>query len=137
MPGLDAEQIDMWDYWDESPPKTDPATTMDNVQEFAKVTGQSPNPEMSADLMMEEWAEWHKAFNYESEVEELKELADLVYVIYGYANSRGWNLDEAIMRVHHNNIGRCLQPDGTVKRRGDGKILKNLDYPAVDLSDLV
>jgi len=36
-----------------------------------------------------------------------------------------------------NNMGRCMQPDGSVKRREDGKIIKNKDYPAVDLSDLI
>jgi hypothetical protein len=46
-------------------------------------------------------------------------------------------LDEAVRRVHENNLGRCIQPDGSVQRRADGKILKNKDYPAVDLSDLV
>ena len=40
-------------------------------------------------------------------------------------------------RVHTNNLGRCTQPDGTVHRRADGKIMKNLDYPKVNLQDLV
>jgi predicted HAD superfamily Cof-like phosphohydrolase len=70
-------------------------------------------------------------------VKELKELADLTYVIFGYARVRGWNLLEAVSRVHENNMGRCVQPDGSIKRREDGKVLKNPDYPAVDLSDLV
>jgi len=64
-------------------------------------------------------------------------LADLVYVIYGFANAKGWDLDEAIRRVHVNNLGRCIQPDGTIQRRVDGKILKNKDYPKVNLEDLV
>jgi len=49
---------------------------------------------------------------------------------------RVW-LDEAVRRVHENNVGRCVQPDGTVKRREDNKILKNKDFPKVDLSDLL
>jgi predicted HAD superfamily Cof-like phosphohydrolase len=67
----------------------------------------------------------------------LKELSDLVYVVFGLANAKGWDLMEAVRRVHANNMGRCMQPDGSVKRREDGKIIKNKDYPAVDLSDLV
>ena len=67
----------------------------------------------------------------------LKELADLVYVAYGFAVTFGWNLDESVKRVHENNIGRMKQPDGSIKRREDGKILKNKTYPKVDLSDLV
>ena len=60
-----------------------------------------------------------------------------MYVIYGYANVRGWDLDEAVRRVHENNIGRCIQPDGSIQRREDGKILKNKDFPKVELGDLV
>lgn len=145
MPGLDAEQLEMWDYWDEAQPTPEPdkTTTMDKVREFAKVTGQKPNPDTYAILIREEYYEWvderylHVFEDLVNSRDELKELSDLVYVIYGYANARGWNLDEAIKRVHENNIGRCVQPDGSIKRREDGKILKNPDYPAVDLSDLV
>jgi len=60
-----------------------------------------------------------------------------VYVLYGYALAMGYDLDTAVERVHENNVGRCVQPDGTVKRREDGKILKNKDFPRVDLSDLL
>ena len=67
----------------------------------------------------------------------LKELADLVYVAYGFAVTFGWNLDESVKRVHENNIGRMKQPDGTIKYREDGKVEKNKTYPKVDLSDLV
>lgn len=67
----------------------------------------------------------------------LKELADLVYVAYGFAVTFGWNLDEAVGRVHDNNVGRMKQPDGTIKYRPDGKVEKNKTYPKVDLSDLV
>jgi len=77
---------------------------------------------------------WEKV---EFEADEPKLLADLVYVIYGYANACGYDLDEAIRRVHANNLGRCVQPDGSILRREDGKIIKNKVYPKVDLSDLV
>ena len=145
MPGLDAEQLEMWDYWDEAQPTPEPdkTTTMDKVREFAEVMGQKPDPEMSATLVREEFLEWSEErylYNYggsSNHKDELKELSDLVYVIYGYANARGWNLDEAIKRVHENNIGRCVQPDGSIKRRADGKIIKNPDFPAVILDDLV
>jgi hypothetical protein len=152
--GLDAEQIEMWEYWHpEGPPSTakkaklrcyDP---MDMVKEFAKVTGQEPKVGLYEKLIYEEYEEWldesevERGVTYKGEPhnpqKELKELSDVVYVIFGYANARGWDLMEAIRRVHQNNIGRCLQPDGTVHRREDGKILKNKDYPKVDLSDLV
>lgn len=100
------------------------------VQEFMYKTGQVPDPMLYAKLIEEEFKEWTEATSVK---EKLKELADLVYVIYGYARSMSYDLDEAIYRVHENNLGRCIQPDGTVKRREDGKILKNKDYPKVDL----
>ena len=116
---------------------SDSLGVMGMVKEFAETMGQEPNPELSADLIMEEYDEWVESFEFSSEVEELKELSDLVYVIYGYASVRGWNLDEAVRRVHENNIGRCIQPDGSINRSETGKILKNKDYPKVELGDLV
>jgi predicted HAD superfamily Cof-like phosphohydrolase len=87
-----------------------------------------------ADDVSLEYGSWEKV---EFEKDEPKFLADLVYVIYGYANSKGYDLDEALRRVHANNLGRCIQPDGSILRREDGKIIKNKDYPKVELGDLV
>ena len=65
-----------------------------------------------------------------------KELADLVYVTYGYAASFGWDLDEAVRRVHVSNMSK-LGPDNTPLKRPDGKVLKGPNYKKPDLSDLV
>jgi predicted HAD superfamily Cof-like phosphohydrolase len=108
------------------------------VDEFAKTTEQATDPDLSANLIREEYYEWHhEFFKSAPAVKELKELSDLTYVIFGYARARGWDLLEAVQRVHENNIGRCIQPDGSVQRRADGKIMKNSDYPSVVLDDLV
>lgn len=114
---------------------TEPRTVMYMVREFATITEQTPDELLYERLIVEEYEEWKKEVFRGAD--ELKELADLVYVIYGYANARGYDLDEAVSRVHVNNIGRCIQPDGSIKRREDGKILKNPDYPKVSLEDLV
>lgn len=114
---------------------TKPQTVMDMVREFATATEQVPNTMLYARLMEEEMEEWREEPG--GTVGELKELADLVYVCYGYANAMGYDLDEAVARVHENNVGRCIQPDGTIKRREDGKIMKNPDYPKVQLEDLI
>lgn len=105
------------------------------VAQFYKTAGFSPSSTTSATLMGEEYTEW--LASPQGTTEELKELADLVYVIYGYAQSLGYDLDEALYRVHSNNLGRMYQPDGTIKRREDGKVIKNPDYPKVDLRDLI
>jgi len=135
------DQIDEWEesesYYSGVEPETrDHMTVSEMVKEFAKVTEQQPTPSLYVKLIGEELDEWAKEGMIRSE-NDLKELADLVYVIYGYANAMKYDLDEAVRRVHENNIGRCVQPDGTVKRRADGKIEKNKDYPKVNLSDLV
>jgi len=36
----------------------------------------------------------------------LKELSDLVYVCYQYAANMGWDLDEAMFRVHQSNMSK-------------------------------
>lgn len=109
-------------------------TPTDMVREFAKVTGQTTDAQLYTTLIHEEYGEWQKEVD---PVAELKELADLLYVIYGYANARGWGIQEALFRVHKNNLERIIQPDGSIKRREDGKILKRANPPKVDLSDLV
>jgi hypothetical protein len=65
----------------------------------------------------------------------LKELADLVYVCYQYAENMGWFLDEALNRVHLSNMSK-LDKDGKPIYRDDGKVLKGPDYKPPDLSDL-
>ncbi len=66
----------------------------------------------------------------------LKELADLVYVCYQYAENMGWFLDEALNRVHESNMSK-LDEDGKPIYRDDGKVLKGPNYKPPDLSDLI
>jgi predicted HAD superfamily Cof-like phosphohydrolase len=124
----------MLEYYDPLP-VVHPKTPMDMVQEFATKTKQKPDPTLYGRLIEEEYKEWHQEAL--DKAAELKELADLVYVIYGYANAHGYDLDEAVRRVHENNLGRCIQPDGSIKRREDGKIIKNPNFPKVYLGDLI
>ena len=65
----------------------------------------------------------------------LKELADLVYVCYQYAENMGWPLDEALDRIHLSNLSK-LDEDGEPIYRDDGKVLKGPNYKPPDLSDL-
>jgi NTP pyrophosphatase (non-canonical NTP hydrolase) len=69
------------------------------------------------------------------EAETLKEMADLVYVVYQLAAAMAWNLDEALDRVHQSNLSKLV--DGKPLRREDGKILKGPRYQPPDLRDLV
>ena len=66
----------------------------------------------------------------------LKELADLVYVCYQYAANMGWDLDEAMDRVHKSNMSK-LDDNGNPIFREDGKVLKSKNYQPPTLTDLV
>ena len=66
----------------------------------------------------------------------LKELADLVYVCYQYAANMGWDLDEAMYRVHESNMSK-LDDHGNPILREDGKVLKGPNYSPPNLEDLV
>ena len=66
----------------------------------------------------------------------LKELADLVYVAYQYAAAAGWDLDEALTRVHKSNLSK-LDDDLRPIKRADGKVIKGPNYQPAILIDLV
>ena len=93
-------------------------------------------------LIVEEFKEFLEAEgllfrkNLEIESEALKELADLVYVCYQYAENMGWLLDEALDRVHLSNMSK-LDEKGKPIYRDDGKVLKGPNYKPPTLTDLV
>ena len=68
-------------------------------------------------LIVEEYNEFIEADgqlwrdNNNIDAEALKELADLVYVAYQYAENMGWFLDEALNRLHISNMSK-LGDDG-------------------------
>ena len=141
---ITAEDIDAFkDIQDQFREWVETPNIMQMVEDFRFTAGQDKNPFVSKTLVVEEYLEWSaEAFNLVvhkrySKEDELKELADLVYVIFGYANSLGWDLNEAVKRIHENNMGRMYQPDGTIEYRKDGKVMKNESYPKVNLEDLV
>lgn len=134
-----------WEHWTPdhmdvtfTPPRRSP---MDMVEEFRSTMKQDKIPFTAGRLIREEYIEWETEYlknGMDSNVEaEFKELCDLLYVIYGYANCMGWDIEEGLERVHKNNMARCIQPDGSIKYREDGKVMKNPDAPKVQLGDLI
>ena len=93
------------------------------------------------DLIVEEFKEFIEAegmlFRHGRNAKEecLKELADLVYVCYQYAENMGWFLDEALDRVHLSNMSK-LGEDGKPIYREEGKVLKGPNYKPPTLEDL-
>lgn len=143
----DLEAFGYYDsYWREELDEKGNLSASQMVEEYQKVAGQEPAPRLYAHLIVEEYKEWFAEVDWAgifsnageySPEKELKELSDLVYVIYGYAKARGWDLDKAVAKVHTSNMGRMFWPDGKIHRNSAGKILKNPDADPCDLSDLV
>ena len=92
-------------------------------------------------LIVEEFKEFLEAEGFlfmhgkNHQEDALKELADLVYVCYQYAENMGWFLDEALDRVHKSNMSK-LDDDGNPVYREDGKVLKGPNYKPPTLEDL-
>lgn len=91
---------------------------------------------MQRDLIVEEFKEFMYAATEESYESELKELADLVYVCFQYAENMEWDLEAALNRVHESNLSK-LGLDNKPIRRSDGKVMKGPNYKPPNLSDLV
>ena len=91
---------------------------------------------MQQALIAEEYMEFMNAFLNEGYEQELKELADLVYVCFQYAENMEWDLEEALHRVHKSNMSK-LGLDGKPIRRADGKVLKGPQYQPPIMTDLV
>lgn len=143
---------DLFEYYNvEAPEKV--KTPLDMVKEFASAMGQPSGVKFLTGEVEDREAvitfdllEAMRTRLIEEEVEEflesrqpeyvLKELADIVYVVYGYAATFGWNLDEAVKRVHESNMSK-LGDDGKPIYREDGKVTKGPNYKKPTLSDLV
>ena len=110
-----------------------------------EVQNSPENSYMQMRLIHEEYLEFIEAeaiineeptatlYDYE---DALKELADLVYVCFQYAENREWDLLTALNRVHESNMSK-LDENKRPIRRDDGKILKGPNYKPPYLTDLV
>lgn len=147
------QQLNFWDYYNQEGAFTGvsvstyiPRTPLEMVRDFQGSMGQEMDREWKGNargkdtldefrfrLLNEEFREVQDSGTAE---ELLKELADLLYVTYGYAATFGWDLDEAFKRVHESNMSK-LGEDGKPIRREDGKVLKGPNYKPPYLGDLV
>ena len=84
-------------------------------------------------LIQEEYCELMEALTAE---EQLKEMADLIIVTYHKAVTFGWNLDEAVRRVHASNMSKLDEENEPIFRE-DGKVMKGPNYKEPNLSDLI
>ena len=79
------------------------------------------------DLIGEEFSEYNEAARRGDMGCIAKELADLLYVVYGTAAEYGIDMDRVFAAVHNSNMSK-LGRDGNPVMREDGKILKGPGY---------
>lgn len=101
-----------------------------------RIKNQPSSAQTQLSLIDEEYNEFLDAAHIGRPEEALKELADLVYVCFQFAENLEWDLDEAMRRVHQSNMSK-LDSDGNPIYRADGKVLKGPNYQPPVLSDLV
>ncbi|HEX5939369.1 MAG TPA: MazG nucleotide pyrophosphohydrolase domain-containing protein [Dehalococcoidia bacterium] len=112
------------------------------VREFHEVFGVAvadrplqPAPETVAlrrSLIEEEKRELFEAMEGDDLAQVAKELADLLYVVYGTAVSYGIETLPVFAEVHRSNMEKA--PGGVVKRRPDGKVLKPEGWQPPDIA---
>ena len=112
------------------------STQAEEFRTAYEVSNSTSNRTMQQALIAEEFKEFLAACRNEPYENELKELADLVYVGFQYASNMGWDLEEALDRVHKSNMSK-LGLDGKAIRRADGKVLKGPNYKPPILNDLI
>lgn len=69
-------------------------------------------------------------------VEAADALADIVYVCLGAANEFGIPLDKVWEEVHRSNMAK-IGPNGEVKRRADGKVIKPEGWVGPDIKKVL
>jgi predicted HAD superfamily Cof-like phosphohydrolase len=89
-------------------------------------------------IMIEEINEWYESAQFNDDIDKrAKELADILYTVYGTIISEG--LQDVIERVfdavHESNMSK-LDENGKPVKRADGKVLKGSRYKEPDLSFL-
>lgn len=112
-----------------------------NEQPIAVFTSQVLD--LQVGLIEEEFKEFEYAYeacleypqNLRAREDALKELADLVYVCFQFAAAAGWELDEALDRVHKSNMSKLV--DGKPLKNEAGKVLKGPNYQPPFLTDLI
>jgi predicted HAD superfamily Cof-like phosphohydrolase len=104
-----------------------------DVEVFLNAVGQNPppftvdeNPQslLYKELIREEIKEFWEADAANDDTERLDACFDMIWVIIGYARSRGWDFNAAWDEGAKSNLSKIDPTTGLVRRREDGKILK-------------
>jgi predicted HAD superfamily Cof-like phosphohydrolase len=111
----------------------------DTIGEPSVLSGGFEVHSLRRTLITEEYLEVMEAMGSEPVTGEAyinlaKELADLVYVLYGTARAYGIPLDRVIEAVHASNMSKLK---GGIERQPDGKIIKGPHYEEPVLEPLL
>ena len=90
-------------------------------------------------LIYEELNELHNEFSPKGNFyikTVAKEIADLLYVTYGFAATLGIPIDKVFEEVHKSNMTK-LGDDGKPVYRDDGKVLKSKNYLPPNLNSVL
>jgi predicted HAD superfamily Cof-like phosphohydrolase len=88
-------------------------------------------------LVAEEYAEFIHALMDKDDVALIDSCCDMIWVITGYALSRGWDISGAYSEVARSNMSKVDSASGKLIKREDGKVLKPATYSAPELSPYV
>tara|TARA_R100000479_G_scaffold119454_2_gene61091 strand:+ start:807 stop:1193 length:387 start_codon:yes stop_codon:yes gene_type:complete len=98
--------------------------------------------DLQKNLIVEEFKEFIEAYTEAMKYKHpraklhcLKELADLAYVIFQFSAAAGWELDEALDRVHKSNMSKLV--DGKPVKNSEGKVQKGPNYLPPYLDDCI
>jgi len=91
-----------------------------------------PTRRLRVRLIQEEFAELQESLEKEDVAGTAKELADLLYVVYGTAVSCGIDMESVFREVHRSNLSKV----GGYKRE-DGKWVKPPTYSPADLAPIL
>lgn len=118
-----------------------------DVETFLNAVGQNPPPFTTTTesptsmlykkLIQEEVAEFWEAEAACDDTEMLDACFDMIWVIVGYARSRGWDMDKAWDEGAKSNLSKIDPTTGLVRRREDGKILKPEGWKEPDFKQFI
>ena len=114
-----------------------------DVQVFMCAAGQTisqNNPEQSIlyhRLINEEYNEFCAARLENDDKETIDACFDMIWVIVGYMQSRGWDCDKIWDEGSLSNLKKIDRKTGKVLKREDGKVLKPEGWQPPDFSKFV
>lgn len=113
-------------------------TNFEKVIQFHKLAGIEPKTKINQkdknfriSLLKEEFNEYLKAEENNNIENILKEMADIIYIVYGTAYYYNYNMDMIFNKVHQSNLTKVTS-DKIIKNKNN-KIIKPKGYKKVKL----